>query len=133
MIQIAHQDCFEFLKSVPSNTVDLVLIDPPYEISRNTNFASGEAKGADTDRFRVSMDFGEWDKTFDGIAEVIKECYRVLKKGGTLICFYDLWKITKLKECFDNAKFKQLRFIEWVKIIQFLLIAKLIILRIVGK
>lgn len=61
------------------------------------------------------MDFGEWDKTFDGIAEVIKECYRVLKKGGTLICFYDLWKITKLKECFDNAKFKQLRFIEWVK------------------
>lgn len=115
MIQIAHQDCFEFLKSVPSNTVDLVLIDPPYEISRSTNFASSEAKGEDTDRFRVSMDFGEWDKTFDGIAEVIKECYRVLKKGGTLICFYDLWKITKLKECFDNAKFKQLRFIEWVK------------------
>nr|DAO16598.1 MAG TPA: adenine-specific methyltransferase [Caudoviricetes sp.] len=115
MIQIAHQDCFEFLKGVPSNTVDLVLIDPPYEISRNTNFASGEAKGEDTDRFRVSMDFGEWDKTFDDIAEVIKECYRVLKKGGTLICFYDLWKITKLKECFDNAKFKQLRFIEWVK------------------
>ena len=115
MVQIAHQDCFEFLKSVPSNTVDLVLIDPPYEISRKTNFASGEAKGEDTDRFRVSMDFGEWDNSFDGIAEVIKECYRVLKKGGTLICFYDLWKITKLKECFDNAKFKQLRFIEWVK------------------
>lgn len=82
MIQIAHQDCFEFLKSVPSNTVDLVLIDPPYEISRSTNFASGEAKGEDTDRFRVSMDFGEWDKTFDDIAEVIKECYRVLKKVG---------------------------------------------------
>lgn len=56
MIQITHQDCFEFLKSVPSNTVDLVLIDPPYEISRSTNFASGEAKGEDTDRFRVSMD-----------------------------------------------------------------------------
>lgn len=115
MITIKHQDCFEFLKDMPSNSVSLVLIDPPYEISRSTNFASGEAKGADTDRFRVSMDFGEWDKSFDGIAEVIKECWRVLKKGGTLICFYDLWKISQLKEYFDKAKFKQLRFIEWVK------------------
>lgn len=46
---------------------------------------------------------------------MIKECYRVLKRGGTLICFYDLWKITTLKEYMELAKFKQLRFIEWIK------------------
>jgi DNA modification methylase len=32
-----------------------------------------------------------------------------------MICFYDLWKITTLKEYFEAAKFKQIRFVEWVK------------------
>ena len=32
-----------------------------------------------------------------------------------MICFYDLWKLTTLKEYFDKAKFKQIRFIEWLK------------------
>ena len=112
---LKNENCFEFLRTVPSNSVDLVLIDPPYEVSRDTNFRSGEATGRDTDRFRVSMDFGEWDFGFTGLDVVIEEAYRVLRKGGTLICFYDLWKITTLKDYFEKANFKQLRFIEWVK------------------
>ena len=32
-----------------------------------------------------------------------------------MICFYDLWKITTMKDYFEKAGFKQLRFIEWVK------------------
>ena len=112
---LKNMDCFEMLKSIKSNSVDLVLIDPPYEISRPTNFASGEATGKDTDRFRISMEFGDWDSKFLGLDTVISESYRVLKKGGTLICFYDLWKLSILKDYFDKAKFKQIRFIEWVK------------------
>ena len=45
----------------------------------------------------------------------IHECYRVLRKGGTFICFYDLWKITELAQMMEAAKFKQHRFLEWVK------------------
>ena len=81
--------CFEYLSAINTGSVDLVLIDPPYEVSRETNFQSGEATGRDTDRFRVSMDFGDWDNSFTGLDKVIKEAYRILKKGGTLICFYD--------------------------------------------
>ena len=114
-ISIENNNCFLYLKTIPSNTIDLILIDPPYEVSRDTNFAKCDPKGNDTDRFRMSMDFGDWDKNFTGLDIVIKECYRILKKSGTLICFYDLWKITTLKEYFENAKFKQLRFIEWIK------------------
>ena len=114
-VKLYNQNCFEFLKKIESNTIDFVCIDPPYEVSRDTNFQSGDAKGKDTDRFRVSMDFGEWDVGFTGLDIVIKECYRILKPGGTLICFYDLWKITTLKQYFENAKFKQIRFIEWIK------------------
>lgn len=114
-IDLVNDDCIHFLSTIEDKSVDLVLIDPPYQISRQTNFASGDKKGTDVDRFRVSMDFGRWDKNFYKMKQVIEECYRVLKKGGTLICFYDLWKITELKEYLENAKFVQLRFIEWIK------------------
>lgn len=38
IINFTNQDCFEFLSSIESNSIDLILIDPPYEISRQTNF-----------------------------------------------------------------------------------------------
>lgn len=114
-ISIKEISCFDFLPALKKDSVDLILIDPPYEVSRETNFQSGEATGRDTDRFRVSMDFGDWDNNFTGLDKVIKECYRVLKPNGTIICFYDLWKITTLKEYMEKAKFKQIRFIEWIK------------------
>ena len=114
-IELYNTSCFEYLKTIESNSVDLVLIDPPYEVSRETNFESTPVKGDDTDRFRISMDFGDWDNNFTGLDTVVKEAYRILRKGGTLICFYDLWKITTLKEYFEEAKFKQIRFLEWVK------------------
>ena len=61
------------------------------------------------------MDFGDWDKNFTGLDIVIKESYRILKDGGTLICFYDLWKIETIRKYMEAVKFKQIRFIEWIK------------------
>ena len=115
MMIFNNQSCFELLASLENKTIDLVLIDPPYDISRPTNFQSGEKTGKDTDRFRVSMDFGEWDKNFTGLEIAIRECFRVLKDGGTMICFYDLWKIETLKSYLEAAGFVQIRFIEWIK------------------
>lgn len=114
-VWLTNESCFDLLRRIPNNSIDLVLIDPPYEVSRDTNFSSGEAKGQDTDRFRVSMNFGDWDFNFCGLDIVLREAYRVLKKSGTLICFYDLYKISTLKAYLDDAKFKQVRFIEWIK------------------
>ena len=112
---LTQGDCFELIKKVPSGSVDLVLADPPYVISRKTNFASGKPTGKEVDRFRVSMEFGEWDMQEVDMLPLIKEAYRVLKRGGTMICFYDLWKLTTLRNCFEEAGFKQLRFMEWIK------------------
>ena len=114
-IKLEQANCFEFLKKIPSNSIELAIIDPPYEVSRETNFQSGEPTGKYTDRFRVSMEFGDWDNNFSNLDIVIEEIYRILKPSGTLICFYDLWKITILKEYFEKAKYKQIRLIEWIK------------------
>jgi len=113
--ELYNCDCLEYMKNMADNSVDLILTDPPYEISRDTNFLSGKIKSDDTCKFRISMQFGEWDNNFKGLDKIIFECYRILKRGGTIICFYDIWKITTLKEYFEKAKFTQLRFIEWIK------------------
>ena len=76
------------------------------------------AKNRDQDYVATLKFLDKEDPNVDEIFvldEVMKECYRVLKPGGTLICFYDLWKIETLKNWIEGAKFKQLRFIEWVK------------------
>lgn len=114
-IELYNENCFDYLKTIPDKSVSLVLIDPPYEISKNTNFKTGKIKNNNTDRFRISMFFGEWDTVFDNLDIVINECYRILKNGGTIVCFYDIWKISFLKKYLENAKFKQIRFIEWIK------------------
>lgn len=111
---VFNMDCFDFLKTIENNSIDLILTDPPYEISRETGFSDMSQENG-VDRLGVSMEFGEWDKEFKNLDGVIKEFYRVLKPSGTLIIFYDLWKITPLSKMLTDAKFKQLRFIEWIK------------------
>jgi hypothetical protein len=68
-------------------------------------------------KYGVKTDYGDWDSEFtlDQLDRFIGEFYRVLKKGGTLILFFDLWKISYLKEIMEKHKFKQIRFIEWIK------------------
>ncbi len=95
-----------------------MLTDPPYLVSRKSGFAAPVTKGVE--RFRVSKDFGAWDnKTGEEhtllMESVVEECFRVLREGGTFVCFYDLWKITSLASILENGGFRMLRFIEWIK------------------
>jgi len=109
---IKEEDCIVYLKSLDPNSAELILTDPPYDISRKTGF-KGVVNGVK--RFAVSMDFGKWDHSVVDLDTTIKECFKVLKQHGTIIIFYDLWKITTLANLLTKHGFKQLRFIEWVK------------------
>lgn len=111
-IDLAQGDCLDYLDTLEDGTVDLALLDPPYEISRKTGFKNVKTG---VERFAVSMDFGTWDHNFPEMVDVVKEVHRVLRPGGTAIIFYDIWKLSLLAQYFINAKFKQLRLIEWLK------------------
>lgn len=114
--EFKNEQAYEYLKGLEKNSVDLILTDPPYAISKETNFLNTAIKGDNTDRFRVSYDFGEWDNVdLEYFAEVFKEARRVLKPGGTCIVFYDIWKMQELKELLEDQKFKMFRYIEWLK------------------
>ena len=68
-------------------------------------------------KYCVKTDYGEWDSKFtmNVLDEFIGEYYKKLKQGGTIIIFFDIWKITLLKELMEKHNFKQIRFIEWIK------------------
>ena len=109
---IECSDFKDFLRGLDKNTVDLVLTDPPYTISRKTGFSrfkNGEP------RFAVSMDFGKWDHEQIDLRMFAEEIYRVLRPGGTAIVWYDVWKISHLYDALTYAGFKMMRLIIWNK------------------
>ena len=115
---IINGDCFEELKKLDSGSVDLIIIDPPYNISRNSNFKSyseGTSKELVTKYAGISIDFGDWDKQDLNWDSLFYEYYRILKKSGTIVIFYDIWKSNEIKESAELNKFKQPRVGMWMK------------------
>lgn len=105
-------DYQEFMTTLPEKSVDLILTDPPYCISKKTGFSAvvnGEK------RFAVSMDFGQWDQTEIKLDDMAKTFYDTLRNGGTAIVWYDIWKIGRLKDAMEAAGFKMIRLIIWQK------------------
>ena len=103
-------DCFNYLSKVEDNSIDLILTDPPYDISKKSGFSSGKLSKFN----QISIDFGYWDTEID-LDKLFKEYYRVLRKGGTLIIFYDIWKSNMIKDFANKYKFKQPRVGQWLK------------------
>jgi len=156
-IEIQNMDGLEYLSTIPDGSIDLILTDPPYIISKETGmnihynkvkqneeqkieFVKTEEEwvkyktenGITNDekkenymkygtiygkKYCVKTDYGVWDSDFtmEILENFIREYYKKLKNGGTVIIFFDLWKISFLKEIMEKHKFKQIRFIEWIK------------------
>ncbi len=95
------------------SNADLILTDPPYSISKETGFKNLGKNSIK--RFAVSMDFGKWDHTEIDLNTFAGKSFKALRDGGTIICFYDLWKITHLKEALTSAGFSMIRIIIWQK------------------
>lgn len=103
-------DCFNYLSKIEDNSIDLILTDPPYDISKKSGFSSGKLSKFN----QISIDFGYWDTEID-LDKLFREYYRVLRKGGTLVLFYDIWKSAMIKEFAIKYKFKQPRIGQWLK------------------
>jgi len=115
---IINDDCFNYLQQIPDKSINLILVDPPYLISRPSGFSNisdSTSKELVTKYGQLSIDFGDWDKVEIDWGVLFSQYYRVLKDGGTLIIFFDIWKSNIMKEAAENNKFKQPRVCQWVK------------------
>lgn len=69
---ILNEDCIEGIKRLDSNSVDLIVADPPYNLNKN---------------------FGKWDESknkdiwLPWSKEWINQCERVLKPGGSIFVY----------------------------------------------
>ena len=157
LLEIENTDGLQYLSTIPDKSVDLILTDPPYIISKETGMNAHYNKIKENEenniefvktedewdkyktknniqddtkkenymkygtiygkKYGVKTDYGIWDSEFtlEILDKFICEYYKKLKNGGTIIIFFDLWKISFLKEIMEKYKFKQIRFIEWIK------------------
>ena len=68
-------------------------------------------------KYAVKTQYGDWDANFtmDDLDQFVQKFHKKLKDGGTVIIWFDIWKITPLKEMLERHRFKQIRYIEWIK------------------
>jgi len=164
-INVENKEGIKFLTEIPNNSVDLILTDPPYLISKDSGMnkfvkevaqleESGKNKKTEEEweqfkqekgyaddsykenyikygntsgkKYGYKTEFGEWDKEFtlENLQDFIQLFYRKLRKGGTCIIFFDIWKMETLKKLMEQIRetkqgnwigFKQIRFVEWIK------------------
>ena len=111
---IVESDYREFLDGLDQGSVDLILTDPPYCISRETRFHQGGAYGKREKK--IYMDFGDWDHSEIDLQALAEKSFRALRAGGTAIIFYDTWKIERLRSEMESVGFGMFRLISWEKV-----------------
>jgi len=89
----------EVIKDIPDNSIDMILTDIPYNISRENNFKTmKDRKG------RNGIIFGKWDYDFN--IESLKAIQNKIKNGGSLIIFSSFEQFYEIRKVFDKLDFK---------------------------
>jgi DNA modification methylase len=97
--QVIHGDSLEILKSIPDNSIDSVVTDPPYGLA---------FMGKDWDKFTGNRAYAEWTEQW------ARECLRVLKPGGHLLAFSGTRTYHALAWGVESAGFDIRDMIEWL-------------------
>ena len=104
-INIKQGDCLELMKDIPDGSVDLVVTDPPYNISTKNNFKTMGRSG---------IDFGDWDKEFDLFSWIDIASDKLTKNGGMII--FNSWKnIGSIARYCESQGFVTKDCFRWVK------------------
>ncbi|MCZ9157781.1 site-specific DNA-methyltransferase [Escherichia albertii] len=111
-MNVNQLDAVEWLKTLPSGSVDLFVTDPPYESLEK------HIKIGTTTRLKVSKSSSnEWFSIFPNsrFGELLAEMYRVLKNNRHLYIFCDQETMFHLKPIAEEAGFKFWKPIVWNK------------------
>ena len=112
--QVLIGDCIEQLKKIPSNSIDLVFADPPYNLQ-----LGGDLKRPDESKVDAVDD--AWDKfesmsTYDAFSKAwLAECHRVLKPNGALWVIGSYHNIFRVGTTLQDLGFWILNDVIWRK------------------
>lgn len=100
---IYNEDCLETMRCMTDGFVDLVLTDPPYGVSWQSN------------RRSVKHEPIHNDSSVDWVEQVYTELYRVLKPNAICLTFYGWPEIDTFMAAWKKAGFKPKSHLVWVK------------------
>lgn len=107
--KIFKGDARTIIKDIADNSIDLILTDPPYNLSP---YSTGNIKLSW--RKDINNDLAEWDRLEFNPSEWVKEFKRILKPTGNLFAFTSYNLIGKWHEAFD-PEFDTFQFMVWHK------------------
>jgi site-specific DNA-methyltransferase (adenine-specific) len=89
--QLMQGNSLELLKTLEDNSVDAIVTDPPYGLSQHSqgdivNALTAWLAGEEYTHGKAGFMGKAWD-SFVPSPMLFKECYRVLKHGGHILCF----------------------------------------------
>lgn len=100
-IRLIYDDCLEVMKSIPNESIDLIVTDPPYLINYKSHWCYSKVITGDSD--------------YDLIEKSIHEMYRVLKNNAAAYVFCSPKKIDYFMRCCKDSGFAIKNSIIWVK------------------
>ncbi len=109
---LAHTDAVDWLRSIPTGSVDLVVTDPPYE-----SLEKHRAIGTTTRLKQSKASSNEWFAIFPNtrFPELFAEIYRVLKRNAHFYLYCDPETMFVAKPLAEQAGFKFWKPLIWDK------------------
>ena len=96
-IAIYRQDVIDFLKSLPSDSVDLIVTDPAYSgMNRKLKLGKGKIIGTYKNRGENGKWFEEFLDTEENYDLFLKECFRVMKDNRHIFLMFDSYSLLTL-------------------------------------
>src|SRR5437879_6231563 len=98
--QVIHGDCIPIMRSMPAESIDLVVTDPPYLV----NYLPRDGRRCTND------DNDEW------LRPALQELYRLLKPDRFCASFYGWPWIERFMQAWKDAGFRPVSHLTWVKL-----------------
>lgn len=95
--KILTGDILDQLKTIKDNSIQAVITDPPYAVNM-----------AGWDEFKTNKHYEEWCNIWG------KECFRILKPGGTIFSFSATRTYHRLAVGLEDAGFHTRDMLEWI-------------------
>lgn len=108
-VYLMQGDCFEEMKSIPDNSIDLILCDPPYNLA---NYSTGNMRF--DWRSEINNDVAKWDEIPFEPIRLVEQFKRILSPKGNIFIFCSYNLLGKFHEAFD-PEFDTFQFMVWHK------------------